>query len=213
MKFLINQKDLKAVSYAMAKQGIRYYLQGVNFEHNGKETRIVATDGHRLHAVIHEHKDGVLIDPVSFIMPLDMVKKCLSVKAPRQDKKPEIELSIEAGKIQAVLPDGSIISQFATDATFPDYSRIVPSDDLEIAISVFNPQYVSEAVKAYCEFMEYSPKNVPSIGIRSHGDRVGVLSANGFTALVMPMRGEISEKADARLKMPIEAPKKLKAVA
>lgn len=213
MKFSINQKDLKAVSYAMAKQDIRYYLQGVNFEHNGKQTRLVATDGHRLHAVIREHEEGALVDLVSFIMPLDMVKKCLSVKALRQDKNPQIEITFETGKIQAVLPDGSIISQFAVDAKFPDYQRIVPSEDLEVSVSVFNPLYVSEAVKAYSEFMEYSLKSVPSIGIRPHGNNVGVLSCNGFTALIMPMRVEISDKADQRLTKPMETPVKLQAAA
>ena len=80
MHFDINQKDLRAVSLAMAVKDIRYYLQGVYIEANGAETRLIATDGHRLHMVIQE-ESGPVVEPVTFIMPADMVKKCLTAKA------------------------------------------------------------------------------------------------------------------------------------
>ena len=60
------QKDLKAISLAMAVKDIRYYLQGVLFESNGAFTRLVATDGHRLHMVQTEDATKGIEAPVSF---------------------------------------------------------------------------------------------------------------------------------------------------
>lgn len=212
MKITIQQKDLRAVSYAMAKDDIRYYLNGVLVESNGAETRLVATDGHRLHAVIAEG-DGPVVAPVAFIIPADMVKKCLAAKGPRADKAPAIIVDYDAGKIAAKLPDGSEIVQFAIDGRFPDYQRIIPRCDAEPEIAIFNPAYVADAVKGYSDFMEIKGKTPPSIGVRPNGASPGVLSANGFTAIIMPLRGELSGPADARLQAALQAPEKLAAAA
>lgn len=205
------QKDLKAVSYAMAKNDIRYYLNGVLVESNGQEIRLVATDGHRLHAVVAECP--VASEWLSFIMPADMVKKCITTKGPRGTVNPAIHVQYDAGKISAKLPDGSEIVQFAVDGKFPDYTRVIPLADAEPALSVFNPEYVADAVAGYKDFMELKGKTPPSIGIRPHGASAGVLSANGFTAIVMSMRGEISGPADVRLRSPLQAPQSSKLAA
>lgn len=215
MQFSITQKDLKAVSLAMATKDIRYYLMGVNLEHNGKQTRLIATDGHRLHAIINDHEGATLCEPVSFIMPLDMVKKCLAAKAPRQDKEPTIWITYDQGKIEARLPDGALITQFAVDGRFPDYARIIPRSESITAPEAahFNPDYVSDAIKGYALFMGLSGKVPPSLGLNPQGNRAAFLSANGFTAIVMPMRGELSTSPDLRLHEPIASPVKLQAVA
>lgn len=215
MKISIKQTDLKAVSLAMSQKDIRYYLMGVNIEHNGQETRLVATDGHRLHAVVIENGGETLVDPVSFIMPLDLVKKCVSAKANRQDREPRIEIDYDQGRITATLPDGSQVSQMATDGRFPDYTRRIPRSESITAPEAahFNPEYVADAIKGYAIFMGLSGKNTPSLGLNPQGSRAGFLSANGFTAVVMPMRGELSGNPDVRLSMPIKSPVKLQAVA
>ncbi|MDP1136644.1 DNA polymerase III subunit beta, partial [Klebsiella pneumoniae] len=50
--FSVPQKVLKdllgQVSFAMAVQDIRYYLNGILFVAEGKQLSLVATDGHRL---------------------------------------------------------------------------------------------------------------------------------------------------------------------
>lgn len=215
MHLEIEQKNLKAVSLAMAVKDIRYYLQGVLIESNGLETRLVATDGHRLHAVIQE-SDQPMREPESFIMPLDMVKKCVSAKAPKQDRSPLVLIDYDpkSGKVEARLPDGSSIVYQATDGRFPDYTRIIPRDIPETPeAAVFNPEYVADAVKGYCLFAEHSGKTPPSIGLRPNGSACGFLSAGGFTAIIMPMRAELSPNPDIRLTMPLQSPAKLEAVA
>jgi DNA polymerase-3 subunit beta len=203
--FEINQKDLKAVSHAMATNDIRYYLNGVFIEHNGAETRIVATDGHRMHMVIQENK-GLVVAPVEFIIPSDMVKKCLTAKAPRGDNAPKIVINYDNGKISARLPDGSEIVQFATDGKFPDYRRIIPQlDGSAPEISVFNNDYVADAIKGFCDYAEIRGKTKPSIGLRPRGNSSGVLCVDNYLAVVMPMRGEISPMPAPKFSQPLQS--------
>lgn len=213
MQFDINQKDLKAVSYAMAVKDIRYYLQGVYIEANGAETRLVATDGHRLHMVIQE-ESGLVVDPVTFIMPADMVKKCLTVKSSKADKCPKILISYDQGRIGARLPDGSEIVHFAIDAKFPDYRRIIPAHDGGAPEPcIFNPDYVSDAVRGWCDYAEIKKSNPPSIGIRPRGANAGVLCLENYLAIVMPLRGDISPMPAPKFSQDLQAPVKLQAVA
>lgn len=213
----IRQKDLKAVALAMAVKDIRYYLQGVLIEGNGAVTRIVATDGHRLHMVQVENA-GAVSEPVAFIMPSDMVKHCLKVKAPRGDSNPLICLDYDpSGKIEARLPDGSSILASAIDGTFPDYGRIV-RDACELregepVAQVFNQSYVSDASDALAIYLEHKGKTPPAIGLRPRGPSVAVLACHEFLALIMPMRGELSVTPCASFGEPLQAPAKLQAVA
>jgi DNA polymerase-3 subunit beta len=203
--FEINQKDLRAVSHAMATNDIRYYLNGVFIEHNGAETRLVTTDGHRMHMVIQENK-GLVVAPVEFIIPADMVKKCITAKASRQDKAPKIVITYDNGKISARLPDGSEIVQFATDGKFPDYRRIIPQlDGSAPEISVFNNDYVADAIKGFCDYAEIRGKTKPSIGLRPRGNSSGVLCVDNYLAVVMPMRGEISPMPAPKFSQPLQS--------
>jgi DNA polymerase-3 subunit beta len=203
--FEINQKDLKAVSHAMATNDIRYYLNGVFIEHNGAETRLVTTDGHRMHMVIQEN-EGLVVAPIEFIMPADMVKKCITAKASRQDKAPKVIITYENGKISARLPDGSEIVQFATDGKFPDYRRIIPQlDGSAPEIAVFNNDYVADAIKGFCDYAEIKGKTKPSIGLRPRGNSSGVLCVDNYLAVVMPMRGEISPMPAPKFSQPLQS--------
>jgi DNA polymerase-3 subunit beta len=214
----IKAKDLKAVALAMAVKDVRYYLQGVHVESNGVTTRIVATDGHRLHIVQTHDESAAVTQPVSFIMPTELVKHCLKVKGPRQDKEPRIFLDFsESGKIEARLPDGSSIVASATDGKFPDFLRIVrdackPVDGEPLA-QVFNQDYASDAAKALAIYLDHKGATPPAIGLRPRGSSVGVLACAEFLALIMPMRGELSSSPSPSFAEPLQAPVTLKAVA
>jgi DNA polymerase III sliding clamp (beta) subunit (PCNA family) len=200
---------------------IRYYLQGVYVESNGAMTRIVATDGHRLHIVQTENNERLVSPIVSFLMPSDLVKHCLKVKGPRQDKEPRIMLDYsETGKIEARLPDGSSIVASAIDGKFPDYLRIVrdvyalkPDNEGEPLAQVFNQSYVSDAADALAIYLEHRGSTPPAIGLRPRGSSVGILACGEFLALVMPMRGDLSPLPNPSFGEPLQAPEPLQAVA
>lgn len=214
MQFSIQQKNLKSVSLAMAVKDIRYYLQGVYFETNGAETRIVATDGHRLHMVIEENEGKLVSDVTTFIMPLDMVKRCVMAKGIIKNPSIEITYSPENGKIEARLPDGSSLVQFATDGKFPDYRRIIPAlDQAEPQVAIFNPDYVSDAVKGFAIYAEIGGKTPPTIGIRPRGASCGVLCCENYLAVVMPLRGDVSPMPAPKFTEALQTPVKLSVVA
>jgi DNA polymerase-3 subunit beta len=214
----IKQKDLKAVALAMAVKDIRYYLQGVYIESNGAMTRIVATDGHRLHVVQTQDTERLVSPIVSFIMPFDLVKHCIKVKGPRGDNEPRIMLDYsETGKIEARLPDGSSIVASATDGKFPDFGRIVrdgctPTEGEPVA-QVYNQSYVSDAMEALAIYLEHKSKTPPAIGLRPRGTSCGVLASGDFLAMIMPMRGELSGLPRPSFGEPMQAPQPLQAVA
>lgn len=213
------QKDLKAVSLAMAVKDIRYYLQGVLFESNGAFTRLVATDGHRLHMIQTEDATEAIEAPVSFIMPSDMVKNCLKAKPPRGVNDPYIGVHVnEKGKIEANLPDGSTLVSQAIDGSFPDYCRIVDgcfnhSGNSEPEIAVYNPDYVSDATKAMKIYMGLSEKGILTTGIRPRGESVGILAYDNFAAFIMPLRGDISPLPNPAFAKPLQSPEPLRIVA
>lgn len=213
----IRQKDLKAVALAMAVKDLRYYLQGVYIEYNRAQTRIVATDGHRLH-IIQTEGAGMVCQPISFIMPSDMVKHCIRAKGPRGIVDPIITLSYEgSGKIEAKLPDGSSIVASATDGRFPDFGRIVrdgctPMESEPIA-QVYNQAYVSDAAEALAIYLEHRGSTPPALGLRPRGTSCGVLASGDFLAMIMPMRGELSGLPRPSFGEPMQAPTLLQAVA
>ena len=201
----IAQKDLKAVSLAMAKNDIRYYLNGVFVEFNRAETRIVATDGHRLHMVRTVDSSEMVTEPVTFIIPFEMVKHCLKAKAARHDKNPQINLSFASGTIEAALPDGSRFSAPALDGAFPDYRRIIQqcvSGKSDIEAAVYNPRYVLDAMDALETYADHEA----GTGIRQLGSRVGVLTWGDFLAMIMPMKVDASPMPCPSLAKPLEIP-------
>lgn len=214
----IKQKDLRAVSIAMATKDIRYYLIGVHVEWNGAETVLAGTDGHRMH-IIRNELSSIVREPVSFIMPAEMVKKCLKARAPRSLKvSPEISLSYDAasGKIEALLPDGSSIIDKAIDGRFPDFRRVIAGsmkDPEESAPVVFNADYLkdaSDAVKVY--WGKTSASYVP-IGVRPMGAAAGVLCVEELLIIIMPMRGELSPLPAPFFSEYMQKPEPLRAVA
>lgn len=127
-EFQVPEKTLKKllhqVSFAMAVQDIRYYLNGILLVAEGKKLAIVATDGHRLAYACAE----------------------LEIEMPKQEvilpRKTVLELQRLLGD-----GDGSLSIQFASnqarfnfrglefvsklvEGKFPDYNRVIPKNHL-----------------------------------------------------------------------------------
>jgi DNA polymerase-3 subunit beta len=186
-------KDIKAVSHAMANNDIRYYLNSICIEHNGLQTRIIATDGHRLHIVRVEHPDGEHCAPVQYLLPDTMVKTIIKCKAPRHDKRKEAVLVFSDGKVSVTLPDGTESIAKLIDGRFPDYSRVIPQA-VSGEYACINQDYVTDALQGYRDYME--SKNC-YIALKHGGTGCAVLVAGNYLAVVMPMRGDISTDPDS----------------
>lgn len=111
---------------AMSTDETRYYLQGVYLHPADGLVRAVATDGHRLAKI----DSDIEADFPSVIVPRKTVGLLKSLLA---DGNATVRIS--ESKIQVDLGH-SVVTSKVIDGTFPDYSRIIPSDHKsEVTIS------------------------------------------------------------------------------
>lgn len=126
----LSQKDfrrqLAQVSYAMAAQDIRYYLNGLLMQVNGNELRMVATDGHRLAMSVNTLNDEFTKTEV--ILPR---KTVLELTRQLSDTDESVEIIIIGN--QACFRFGPIeLITKLIDGKFPDYERVVPQGNPKI---------------------------------------------------------------------------------
>ncbi len=114
---------LAQVSYSMAQQDIRYYLNGLLLIADGNELRMVATDGHRLGYVA-----GELDAPVSARTEAILPRKTV-LELARQLADSDDPLEITLAGNQAVFRFGPIeLVSKLIDGKFPDYERVIPQN-------------------------------------------------------------------------------------
>ncbi len=118
------QKDLKAllnkVSYSMANQDIRYYLNGLYLVVNGGKLRLVATDGHRLGYCEHP-LDGDA-NACEAIIPRKTVLELAKLLADVDDP---IRIDVAGNQIRFRFGNIDLVSK-VIEGKFPDYNRVIP---------------------------------------------------------------------------------------
>jgi DNA polymerase-3 subunit beta len=111
---------LQLVQFAMASQDIRYYLNGMLLVLEGKQLRVVATDGHRLSyaetALETDSGSREVIIPRKTVVELS---KLLG------DVDDPVELRIGANQVTITLPGTELVTKLV-DGKFPDYQRVIP---------------------------------------------------------------------------------------
>ena len=117
------RKLLDKVSFSMAQQDVRYFLNGMLLEVTGAHTRTVATDGHRLAmSTISTGVSGV--DRVQAIVPR---KGVLELSRLLDGDDDEMTLSISDNHLRATLGMYSLTTKLV-DGKFPDYEKVIPKD-------------------------------------------------------------------------------------
>ena len=121
----VSQADLgkliEKTHFSMAQQDVRYYLNGMLLETNGKYLRAVATDGHRL-ALCQAELSGTL-DQQQVIVPRKGVLELQRLMS--GDGALEIELGANHIRIQL---DGIRFTSKLIDGRFPEYERVIPKE-------------------------------------------------------------------------------------
>jgi DNA polymerase-3 subunit beta len=122
------QKDIhqliQTVAYAMAVQDVRYYLNGILFELEGKTVRCVATDGHRL-SMAEKEQDNNFGDLYQAILPKKAVNEMLRLMG--QVDEP-VTLKLAANFISLTLGDVSFLTKLI-EGRFPAYRRVIPTNN------------------------------------------------------------------------------------
>ena len=124
-EFTIAQSDLKRLidltQFAMARQDVRYYLNGLLFEVTPQQVKAVATDGHRLAVAQLDAETGVEKSK-SIIIPRKGV-----IELARLLTGEDVELKVRVGTnaVRMTIDDVRFSSKLI-DGKFPDYGRVVP---------------------------------------------------------------------------------------
>jgi len=121
------QADLKRLlekcSFSMAHQDVRYYLNGLLLETDGRMVRTVATDGHRLAVCDRELDTGVAVQQ-QIIVPRKGVTELV-----RMLSHLDGEVSVGVGQNHMrVSTTGQSITTKLIDGKFPDYERVIPKE-------------------------------------------------------------------------------------
>ena len=123
----VDQGALKSliddVSFAMAQQDVRYFLNGMLLEVTGEHIRAVATDGHRLAMCTHEVPSDVATQ-VRAIIPR---KGVLEINRLLDGESETVKLQVGENHLQVQLGDYTLTSKLV-DGSFPDYQKVIPSD-------------------------------------------------------------------------------------
>lgn len=199
-RITIPSRTLKAVSRAMAKCDIRYYLNGIKAEiypavpgaEPDKFGRIVlvATNGHMLAAVSIPFTDGDIAQaPLELIIPDTAIAGAL--KASRIAKNTPIELVSVDGSDWRLDANGGAVFHFQPiDARYPDWRRVIPPipTPAECGPAQIDPRYVSAFGDAAADLGES-----PSL-VRIHAQDpnqaalVRIEDREDFIGVVMPVR-------------------------
>ena len=124
-EFAITQGELKRLidltQYAMARQDVRYYLNGLLLEVTDQQVRAVATDGHRL-AVAQLDATTGMQESKSIIIPRKGVLELARLLIGKED---ELKVRVGSNAVQMSIDDVRFTSKLI-DGKFPDYGRVIP---------------------------------------------------------------------------------------
>jgi len=123
---------IERTAFAMAQQDVRYYLNGMLWDIDGKKNlRVVATDGHRLAMCTLQEKLEVNGDGgAQVILPR---KGVLELGRLLQDDDADISIIIGSNHIRAVTDDFTFTSKLV-DGKFPDYQRVLPASPDKVLV-------------------------------------------------------------------------------
>lgn len=116
------RKLLALVQYAMAQQDIRYYLNGLLLVTEGREIRVVATDGHRLSYAVT--LIGSELEKTEVIL---LRKAIIELSRQLSDGDEPLDVAIHASQVRFRFGDVDLATK-VIDGKFPDYQRVIPSN-------------------------------------------------------------------------------------
>ncbi|MFM1880066.1 MAG: polymerase beta subunit [Pseudomonadota bacterium] len=130
----LTQKDVKRllhlVSFSMAQQDIRYYLNGMLIVVDKTHLKAVATDGHRLAfteiniAAEEKIRLAKQAEKIEVIIPRKAISE---LQKTLKDDDQEVTIEIASNQARFILDDLEILSKLI-EGRFPDYQRVIPQN-------------------------------------------------------------------------------------
>lgn len=133
--FEVPQKKLKTLientQFCMAHQDVRYYLNGLLWDMDGKNLKAIATDGHRL-------ASSSLGVPVKTDSPRQIIiprKGIVELNRFLEESDDMATVSVGPNHLRVAMPQLTMISKLI-DGRFPDYNKVIPDrQNVEILIN------------------------------------------------------------------------------
>lgn len=127
----LSQKVLKGLfertQFCMAQQDVRYYLNGLLLEFEGKRLRAVGTDGHRMAlSDVQLETDTGAVRQV--IVPRKGINELVRFL---EDSDEKVMLQVGTNHIRANLPTMVFTSKLI-DGRFPDYTKVIPANQTKV---------------------------------------------------------------------------------
>ncbi|HTY48511.1 MAG TPA: DNA polymerase III subunit beta [Steroidobacteraceae bacterium] len=126
----VAQADLRRLidqtHFAMAQQDVRYYLNGMLLETEGRTLRAVATDGHRL-ALCERELPAMVHSAQQVIVPRKGVLELQRILG----TEGTLQLAIGTNHVRAQIGEIRFTSKLI-DGRFPEYGRVVPANPSKI---------------------------------------------------------------------------------
>ncbi len=134
MEFEVSSQSLAGIientKFAMARDDVRYYLNGLLLEISGKVLRAVATDGHRL-ALDETEVDVLESESRQLIVPVKGINELARLL---QGEKESVRVEISANHVRIRGVNFCFTSKLI-DGKFPDYRRVIPETSKTPAIA------------------------------------------------------------------------------
>lgn len=110
------------VSFSMALQDVRYYLNGMLMEMGADYLRVVATDGHRLAVSQHSMIIPEALHQTRMIVPR---KAIMELSRFLQDEDGSIDISLGSHHVRVKTQDMTFTTKLI-EGRYPDYHRVLP---------------------------------------------------------------------------------------
>jgi DNA polymerase-3 subunit beta len=118
------KQALIKTSFAMAQQDVRFYLNGLLLVASDEKMTAVATDGHRLAKTENFLTKRETDEEVQAIVPRKAITELMRIM---EDTDDEISISFNPNHMRVQL-DTVIFTSKLIDGRFPDYEKVIPSN-------------------------------------------------------------------------------------
>jgi DNA polymerase-3 subunit beta len=192
LKLAVPAEYIGVLKLFIAKNDVRYYLHGIALEIGQTESRLIATDGHRLGVFRLLSDQPAVATPFTIILPTELVEHI-------KPNKGEVEITIgpeeQGSKLLTLTQNGVAFRGLALDGTFPDWRRVIPREISGVAAQ-FNLNYIGDLGKAT---RILRGKNALGVGIGHNGNSGALidLADENFVGVLMPMRGDAPKSVPA----------------
>ena len=158
---------IKQTAFAVSSDESKPFLNGILFDLNGSEIRLVSTDGYRLALRSELFSSPV---PLKAIVPTRTVNEVLKLLSSYPDEE-TVQVEVSADLIQFRIAQITVLSR-VIQGQFPDYQMVIPSQsDTKVSL----PRRVFLDAAERCAVVASSSNNI--LMIELSGDHL-LLSAN-----------------------------------